>query len=130
MTQERNASAVSRGFLVRPCCWGPALSCIRLSGFIPNKEIKIKYTGLRPGEKLYEELFDESEKIVSTVNDKFQMAIPEIPSHDTFVHYIAQLEGIVRKNDFEKVVPAIQKIVPNFQHEQISSADYGLIVEQ
>jgi FlaA1/EpsC-like NDP-sugar epimerase len=107
-----------------------AENLIRLSGFIPNKEIKIKYTGLRPGEKLYEELFDESEKIVSTVNDKFQMAIPEIPSYNTFVHFIAELERIVHQNDFEKVVPTIQKIVPNFQHEQISAADYGFIVEQ
>ena len=58
------------------------------------------------------------------------MAIPEIPSHDTFIKYISELENIVHNNAFERVVPTIQKIVPNFQHEQFSGADYGLIVEQ
>jgi FlaA1/EpsC-like NDP-sugar epimerase len=105
-----------------------AENLIRLSGFIPNKEIKIKYTGLRPGEKLYEELFDKSEKIMSTVHNKVKMAIPEIPSYDLLVKYITELEGIVRDNELDKVIPTIKKIVPNFQHEEISKVDYRMIM--
>ena len=105
-----------------------AENLIRLSGFIPNKEIKIKYTGLRPGEKLYEELFDKSEKTISSFHNKFKMAIPEIPSYDLLMKYISELESIVRNNEFDKVIPTIKKIVPNFQHEEISNVDYRMIM--
>ncbi len=106
-----------------------AENLIRLSGFIPNKEIKIKYTGLRPGEKLYEELFDKSEKTISTFHNKFKMAIPVIPSYDLLMKYISELESIVNNNELDKVVPTIKKIVPNFQHEEISHFNYRMIVE-
>lgn len=96
-----------------------AENLIRLSGFIPNKEIKIKYTGLRPGEKLYEELFDKSEKTIPSFHDKFKMAIPEIPSYDLLMKYISELESIVSNNELDKIILTIKKIVPNFQHEEI-----------
>lgn len=47
---------------------------IRLAGKIPNKDIDIKYTGLRPGEKLYEELFHESEQLAETAHEKLFQA--------------------------------------------------------
>lgn len=105
-----------------------AENLIRLSGFIPNKEIKIKYTGLRPGEKLYEELFDKSEKTTPTFHHKFKMAIPEIPSYDLLMKYISELENIVQNNELDKIIPTIKKIVPNFQHEEILQADYRMII--
>jgi FlaA1/EpsC-like NDP-sugar epimerase len=105
-----------------------AENLIRLSGFIPGEEIKIKYTGLRPGEKLYEELFDNSEKIISTVNKKFKMAIPETPSYDELLQYMAELEDVVCNNDVDKIIPIIKRIVPNFQHEEISNIGYRMIM--
>lgn len=52
-----------------------ALNMIRLSGFIPEKDVKIEYTGLRPGEKLYEELYDTTETIEQTAHPKINRAI-------------------------------------------------------
>lgn len=100
-----------------------AENLIRLSGFIPHKDIKIDYTGLRPGEKLYEELFDESEMIVSTFHEKLRIAIPEIPSIDDFNKHILELERIVLKNAVDEVVPAVQKIVPSFRSYNIDSVE-------
>ncbi len=105
-----------------------AENVIRLSGFIPNKEIKIKYTGLRPGEKLYEELFDTTEKIVPSDSTKFKMAIPQLPSYERLFKYIAELERIVQLNEIDKVVPTIQKIVPNFNRDHISDVDHPVIM--
>ena len=52
-----------------------ARNMIALSGLVPDKDIKIVFTGLRPGEKLYEELFDADEKILPTSHKKINMAI-------------------------------------------------------
>ncbi len=106
-----------------------AENLIRLSGFIPGKEIKIEYTGLRPGEKLYEELFDNSEKIVSSENKNFSMAIPEIPSQSELLQYVSELERVVRQNELKNVIPTIQKIVPNFHHENFPAKVQEVVVE-
>jgi FlaA1/EpsC-like NDP-sugar epimerase len=53
-----------------------AKNLIRLSGYEPNKDIKIEITGLRPGEKLYEERLMEEEGLVKTANDKISIGKP------------------------------------------------------
>lgn len=92
---------------------------IRLSGFMPHDEIKIKFTGLRPGEKLYEELFGETEKIIPTLHNKLKITIPEIPSRDDLDKYIEELERVVWNNSFDDLIPAIQKLVPGYRNEHI-----------
>jgi FlaA1/EpsC-like NDP-sugar epimerase len=52
-----------------------AHNMIRLCGYAPDKDLKIKFTGLRPGEKLYEELYDRTEKILKTDYEKINRAI-------------------------------------------------------
>ncbi|NJD57125.1 MAG: NAD-dependent epimerase/dehydratase family protein [Nitrospirae bacterium] len=89
---------------------------IRLSGFIPHKEIKITYSGLRPGEKMYEELFDETETKIPTFHGKLMMAIPETPSAHAMASSLEEFEHIIREYRADQVVPAIQKIVPNFNN--------------
>ncbi|RJQ14290.1 MAG: NAD-dependent epimerase/dehydratase family protein [Nitrospiraceae bacterium] len=95
-----------------------AENIIRLSGFIPHKEIRILYTGLRPGEKLYEELFDRSEKIIPTFHEKLRIAVPApLPVGDLSEH-ISSFEDVVMNYSVEEIVPLIEKIVPDFRHEQ------------
>lgn len=90
---------------------------IRLSGFIPYKEIKIEFTGLRPGEKLYEELFDKSEKIIPTSHKKIMIAVPEVPSMTDIANSFSDLELAVQMYSIDDVIPIIQKIVPNFKNQ-------------
>ena len=96
-----------------------AENLIRLSGFIPHKEIKIIYTGLRPGEKMYEELFDVSEKIIPTFNNKLNIAVPSLPPVNALNKYVAEFEDIVNNYDVERIIPTIQKVVPNFQNGKL-----------
>ena len=100
-----------------------AENLIRLSGFIPHDEIKMKFTGMRPGEKLYEELFDKSEKVISTIHDKFWLAVPETPSIVEFKNQIAELERIVRNNAIDEVAAAIKDIVPSFKSDRDTEMD-------
>jgi FlaA1/EpsC-like NDP-sugar epimerase len=100
-----------------------AENLIRLSGFIPHKEIKIEFSGLRPGEKLYEELFDKSEKVVSTLHEKFWLTVPDTPSLGEFNNHIAELERIVRDNAIDEVVSAIKDIVPSFKCDHDGETD-------
>jgi FlaA1/EpsC-like NDP-sugar epimerase len=88
---------------------------IRLAGFIPHKEIKIEFTGLRPGEKLYEDLFDESERIIPTSHGKLMIAVPEVPSTAVLSRHLTDLKYIVQNHAIEDVVPKIRDIVPSFK---------------
>ncbi len=88
---------------------------IRLSGFIPHQEIKIKYTGLRPGEKLYEDLFDETEIMVPTNHKKLMTALPSVPSSVVLHGHLAALEEIVRNYAAEDIVPKMRDILPSFR---------------
>ncbi len=100
---------------------------IRLSGFIPHKEIKIKFIGLRPGEKLYEELFDKSEKMAPTFHEKLNMALPEVPSLEVLNGHLAEFERCVSTYSIENIISEIRKIVPSFSGSysplQYSAAD-------
>lgn len=100
-----------------------AENLIRLSGFIPHEDVKIKFTGLRPGEKLYEELFDESEKMMPTFHDKLRIAMPtQIPSKEVLDSHLYALERIAFTNEVDKLIPEIQRIVPSFRRVDNASA--------
>lgn len=92
-----------------------AENLIRLSGYIPHEDIKIEFTGLRPGEKLYEELFDRTEKMAPTFHDKLRVAVPEQPLPETMSALLAELERIVRDNAVDELAPVIRKIIPGFK---------------
>lgn len=95
-----------------------AENLIRLSGFIPYEDIKVEFTGLRQGEKLYEELFDESEKIIPAFHEKLSIAIPQnVPSMVELSQHILTLRRIVTNNSVDEVIAEIQKIVPSFKKQ-------------
>jgi FlaA1/EpsC-like NDP-sugar epimerase len=102
---------------------------IRLSGFIPHKEIKIKFTGLRPGEKLYEDLFDESERIMPTDHKKLMMAVPDIPSDEDLARHLAELQDIVDNYAVNDVITKLRTIVPNFKNGTSGAVPAGETVD-
>ena len=67
---------------------------IKLSGFIPYKDIEIKFTGLRPGEKLYEELLMDEEGLRKTDNKKIFVGSPLKLNKDTFFDHLATLRCV------------------------------------
>ncbi|MFD2891029.1 polysaccharide biosynthesis protein [Flavobacterium chuncheonense] len=93
-----------------------AKKMIQLAGLIPNKEIEIKITGLRPGEKLYEELLNDSSKTLPTHHDKIMIAIDaHDESYELIENKIAELKHNTLNLDMEATVRVMKDIVPEFK---------------
>lgn len=94
-----------------------AENLIKLSGFIPYRDIEIKFTGLRPGEKLYEELLMDEEGLRQTDNKKIFVGAPLQLNKNTFFDHLKTLKEIAYSNNSENLVQALIDLVPTFHHE-------------
>jgi FlaA1/EpsC-like NDP-sugar epimerase len=92
-----------------------ARDLIRLSGFEPEVDIKIEYVGLRPGEKLYEELITESEGIVPTSHEKIMVLRGEERDVVPLNGQIDELAKLAYDQDTEKIKAKLQEIVPEYK---------------
>jgi FlaA1/EpsC-like NDP-sugar epimerase len=88
---------------------------IRLAGFRPGKDIQIVYTGLRPGEKLYEELLNQKERTLPTANEKIMVANVRENDYDKMSVLIDQLIQSARKGLAFPSVKLMKQIVPEYQ---------------
>ena len=88
---------------------------IRLSGFEPGRDIEIQFTGLRPGEKLYEELITEGEGIVTTPHEKILVLRGNSIQQDALLSKISELYHLAAKQDALKIKEKLKEIVPEYQ---------------
>lgn len=92
-----------------------AKNLIRLSGYKVGEDIKIRFTGLRPGEKLYEELLMDEEGLQETKNKLIHIGRPIEIDEDVFFKQLKQLKEI-SKNENEDVRKVIKEIVPTYAY--------------
>lgn len=92
-----------------------AKKMIRLAGFTPDKEIEIKIIGLRPGEKLYEELLNDTSKTLPTHNEKIMIAEDICDDFITVSISIDDLSKHSKAISNEEIVFKMKKIVPEFK---------------
>lgn len=93
-----------------------AENLIRLSGYIPGKDIQIEYTGLRPGEKLYEEILLDEEGIQKTDNEKIFIGEPIKTDREKLASTLEKLRKAARNNNKPEIENLIKGIVPTFKH--------------
>ena len=91
-----------------------AKKIIRLAGYTPYKEIDIKVIGLRPGEKLYEELLNENSSTLPTYNDKIMIAKVETYDYDKICNDISELLEFSNSQNKDAIVKKMKAIVPEF----------------
>ena len=92
-----------------------ARKMIKLAGFVPDKDIKIAIVGLRPGEKLYEELLNDTSKTLATHHEKIMIAEDVQDEFDMLHRDIEELIAIANFFDSEGIVSKMKKIVPEFK---------------
>ena len=91
---------------------------IKLSGKQPGRDIEIKFTGLRPGEKLSEELFHHEEDLVGTDHKKILLAKQRIQDWKQFEKSIEQIETACGVYDEQKALNIVLKLVPELIQEE------------
>ena len=95
-----------------------AKQMIRLAGHIPEKDIKIIYTGLRPGEKLFEEIFHGSEKLDKTPQSGIMLAAPRVNSLASVMTVVNAISQAIDANDLETAMAEIFNLVPEYNPAQ------------
>ncbi|MGN0454191.1 MAG: polysaccharide biosynthesis protein [Ruminococcus sp.] len=94
-----------------------AENLIRMYGKVPYKDVEIKFTGLRPGEKLYEELLMNEEGLKSTANKKIFIGKQIHINPTELLSQLDHLQSVVETNDSEATVHVLEEIVPTFNHK-------------
>lgn len=94
-----------------------AENLIRMYGKVPYKDVKIVFTGLRPGEKLFEELLMDEEGLESTANKKIFIGNQINIDADDMLSRLQSLRNAAEANDSEKTIQLLSDLVPTFNHQ-------------
>jgi FlaA1/EpsC-like NDP-sugar epimerase len=98
-----------------------ARNMIRLSGFVPDQEIEIRFVGLRPGEKICEELITEGENILPTYHEKIKIFQGPRLSLDLIEAWIAELKVLLEQGDESAVLGHLRGLVPEYEPAEVRS---------
>jgi O-antigen biosynthesis protein WbqV len=88
---------------------------MRLAGLRPGRDIAIEYIGLRPGEKLHEELFHPAEPLMPTENPAIRLAAPRTADYAMLARSIDELEETARSRREERVLQILERLVPEYR---------------
>ncbi len=91
-----------------------ATKMIRLAGYVPEKDIKIKIVGLRPGEKLYEELLNDSAQTLPTHHEKIMISKEITSDYVTIQDAVADLIDLAERGTAIDIVAKMKAIVPEY----------------
>lgn len=94
-----------------------AENLIKMHGKRPYKDIKIEFTGLRPGEKLYEELLMDEEGLKETDNKKIFIGQQIQVNEEMLINDLELIRRLANANDKESVLSLLKKMVPTFNHK-------------
>src|SRR6056297_2331632 len=92
-----------------------AKDLIQLSGYKEGVDIDIEITGLRPGEKMYEEILLDTEEDISTEHEKIYISNLNCLDEDEFIENINKLENIADKTDKKNIIKELKKIVKEYR---------------
>jgi FlaA1/EpsC-like NDP-sugar epimerase len=92
-----------------------AQQMIRLAGLRPGRDIAIEFIGLRPGEKLHEQLFHPAEPLIPTENPAIRLAAPRTADYAMLARSIDELEEVARSRREERLLQILERLVPEYR---------------
>jgi FlaA1/EpsC-like NDP-sugar epimerase len=92
-----------------------ATKMINLAGLVPGRDIEIEYTGLRPGEKLYEEVLSDVENTLPTTHDRIRIATVRQYDYTKANDVVERLEAFAREHQITDMVCLMKETVPEFK---------------
>jgi O-antigen biosynthesis protein WbqV len=95
-----------------------ARQMIRLAGLRPDRDIKLEYIGLRPGEKLHEALFHAAEAPVPTRNPSLRLAAPRTADYAVLARSIDELEDHARAGRGDRALRVLERLVPEYSRAE------------
>ena len=98
-----------------------ARQMIRLSGLQPDQDVAIEFSGLRPGEKLYEELFHDSEQLVQTGHEGIMLAAPRTIDQAELKALLNQLTDAATARNTDQSLQLIKTLVPEFESDLVAT---------
>lgn len=102
---------------------------IKLAGLTLDEDIKIEYTGLRPGEKLYEEVLSNAENTEATDHDRIRVAKVREYNYDDAVKVADELESLARTVEIPTMVRLMKRTVPEFKSKNSQYEEYDKEIE-
>jgi FlaA1/EpsC-like NDP-sugar epimerase len=99
-----------------------AQQMIRLAGLVPERDVEIAFIGLRPGEKLHEELFHDAEAAMPTANPALRLAAPRTADYAVLARSIDELDEQARDGNENRVLDLLQRLVPEYRRETPGAA--------
>lgn len=103
---------------------------IQLAGYKPNVDIEIVFSGLRPGEKLYEELFDPSEVQDAKTKEGYVIAAPRVVDGSFLLRTLDALEKAVQDEDAARALELLKHIVPEYRDGAKQDQDIRIVETQ
>ena len=103
---------------------------IKLAGFIPDKDIKVEYSGLRPGEKLYEEVLSNKENTIPTGHDRIMIAKVRKYDYEQAKEIVEGLETLSRAVEIPDMVRLMKRTVPEFKSKNSRFEIYDKELEE
>jgi FlaA1/EpsC-like NDP-sugar epimerase len=100
-----------------------ATQMIKLAGLTPGKDIQIVYTGLRPGERLTETLFQEDEKLLPTSHKDLTIARPSAADYEFIRKLIDEMIQAAERQDTKTLLELMRRILPGFVAEERAAAE-------
>lgn len=108
-----------------------ARNLIRLSGYMPDDEIPITFVGLRPGEKLFEELVGLGETVGPSKVEKIQRVSPgALPEGGELLRQVTALERLAHLQQHKSVLEAVCRLVPTFQPDLVAATEFAFGPDQ
>ena len=92
-----------------------ARQMIRLAGLRPDRDIAIEFIGLRPGEKLHEELFHPAEPVLPTASPAIRLAAPRTADYAMLARSIDELEDVARSRREGRALQLLERLVPEYR---------------